>query len=102
MRRFLIDAVIVIILLLIIPLPKKMQDETSMHLDAMLYDVYLINRWNPDKPVYRKDENGELIYDDDTGMIEIEGFGDYTTGTIIKVLGYEIYNSAPEHIFIYE
>ena len=102
MRRFFIDAVIVIILLLIIPLPKKMQDETSTHLDATLYDVYLINRWNPDKPVYRRDENGELIYDDDTGRIEIEGYGDYTTGTIIKVLGCEIYNSAPDHIFIYE
>ena len=102
MRRFLIDAVIVIILLLIIPLPKKMQDETSLHLDAAIYDVYLINRWNPDKPVYRKDENGEKIFDDDTGMYEIESLGDYTTGTIIKVFGYEVYNTAPEHIFIYE
>ncbi len=39
----------------------------------MAFTVY----YDPDAPIYQYDENGNLIYDDDTGMIAIDGYGMY-------------------------
>ena len=39
----------------------------------MAFTVY----WDPDAPVYAYDENGDYITNDDTGEIEIIGYGEY-------------------------
>ena len=39
----------------------------------MAFTVY----WDETAPVYEYDENGEIVYDDDTGMIAIKGYGMY-------------------------
>ena len=39
----------------------------------MAFTVY----WDPEAVVYKVDENGEKIFDDDTGMYEIESYGQY-------------------------
>ncbi len=39
----------------------------------MAFTVY----WDPDAPIYEYDENGDIVYDDDTGMISIKGYGMY-------------------------
>ena len=57
MKKILI-VLFIAVMVLIIPTPKQMDDETSLHLDALLYDVYLVNRWDPDMPVYEYDEDG--------------------------------------------
>ena len=45
----------------------------------MAFTVY----WDPDAPNYVYDENGEVVYDDDTGMIAIDGYGMYKGYSII-------------------
>ena len=39
----------------------------------MAFTVY----YDPDAPIYEYDENGKIVYDDDTGMISIKGYGKY-------------------------
>ncbi len=39
----------------------------------MAFTVY----WDPDAPIYELDENGEKIYDDETGKLAINGYGMY-------------------------
>ena len=39
----------------------------------MAFTVY----WDPSAPIYEYDENGEIVYDDDTGKISVLGYGMY-------------------------
>ena len=39
----------------------------------MAFTVY----YDADAPIYEYDENGDIVYDDDTGMISIKGYGKY-------------------------
>lgn len=39
----------------------------------MAFTVY----YDPDAPIYEYDEHGNIVYDDDTGMISIKGYGKY-------------------------
>nr|MBE6544549.1 sugar ABC transporter permease [Oscillospiraceae bacterium] len=45
----------------------------------MAFTVY----WDPEAPIYEYDENGEIVYDDDTGKLAIDGYGMYKGYSII-------------------
>lgn len=92
MKKILI-VLFIAVMVLIIPTPKQMDDETSLHLDALLYDVYLVNRWDPDMPVYEYDEDGNKKY---------SGTGQYISGIVVVILDNEVFNNTNPHIEVHE
>ena len=76
MRGWLILGCLCFVILLI-PVPLQMKDGGTVHYDAILYDVYDVHRIRP-----IDDPSLEGVYE--TEFIE---------GTIIKVLGIEVFNN---------
>lgn len=67
--------------ILFIPIPAKMKDGGTVHYNAILYDIYDIHR-----------VTSPLEWND-----AIVG-NEYIEGTVIKILGFEVYNSTNPHI----
>ena len=72
----------VVLTLLLLPIPSKMRDGTIQY-NAILYDIYDVHR--PTSPLDWTDS--------------IVG-NEYIDGTIIKILGYEVFNNTEPHIEI--
>lgn len=82
MKKIIIIVVVVLILLILfVPIPAKMKDGGTIHYNAILYDVYDVHRIK-----------SPLEWND-----AIVG-NEYVEGTVIKILGFEIYNNTNPHI----
>lgn len=84
MKKKIIIILCVVITLLLIPIPSKMKDGGTTKYGAILYSVYDVHRI---KPVDIPNEDGTY---------ETE----YVEGTVIKILGYEVFNNTDPHIEI--
>ena len=67
--------------MLLIPIPSKMKDGGTVHYNAILYDIYDIHRYT-----------SPLEWND-----AIVG-NEYVEGTVIKILGYEVFNNTKPYI----
>ncbi len=81
MKKIIIVTVILLVMLVLIPIPSKMKDGGTTHYNAILYDVYDIHR------VTTPDDFNDAIIGNE-----------YIEGTIIKILGFEVYNNTNPHI----
>ena len=84
MKKKIFIILCIIFTLLLIPIPSKMKDGGTVHYNAILYSVYDVHRI---KPVDVPNEDGTY---------ETE----YIEGTVIKILGYEVFNNTKPHIEI--
>ena len=82
MKKKIIIISCVVLTLLLIPIPSKMRDGT-IHYNAILYDIYDIHRHT--SPL---DWNDAIVGNE------------YIEGTIIKILGYQVFNNTEPHIEI--
>lgn len=67
--------------ILVIPIPAKMKDGGTVHYNAILYDIYDVHR-----------VTSPLEWND--AIVENE----YIEGTIVKILGFEVYNNTNPRI----
>ena len=67
--------------ILFIPIPSKMKDGGTIHYNAIIYDIYDVHR-----------VTSPLEWNDAIGGNE------YIEGTIIKILGFEVYNNTNSRI----
>ncbi len=81
MKKIIIVTVILLVILVLIPIPSKMKDGGTTHYNAILYDVYDIHR------VTTPDDYNDAIVGNE-----------YIEGTIIKILGFEVYNNTNPYI----
>ena len=79
MKRIIVLVLAVLLLLLNIPIRGQMKDGGTVVYNAALYDVYILHRINPD------------IDTDQPAFI---------TGTVVYLLGFEIFNNTNPHIDI--
>ncbi len=75
-KKIIIAVVVLIVMLLLTPIPSKMKDGGTTHYNAILYDIYDVHRIK--SPL----EWTDSIEDNE-----------YIEGTIIKVLGFEVFNN---------
>lgn len=81
MKKIIIATIILLVMLVLIPIPSKMKDGGTTHYNAILYDVYDMHR------VTTPDDYNDAIVGNE-----------YIEGTIIKILGFEVYNNTNPHI----
>ncbi len=81
MKKIIIVTIILLVMLVLTPIPSKMKDGGTTHYNAILYDVYDIHR------VTTPDDYNDAIVGNE-----------YIEGTIIKILGFEVYNNTNPHI----
>ncbi len=81
MKKIIIVTIILLVMLVLIPIPSKMKDGGTTHYNAILYDVYDMHR------VTTPDDYNDAIVGNE-----------YIEGTIIKILGFEVYNNTNPHI----
>lgn len=81
MKKIIIVTIILLVMLVLIPIPSKMKDGGTTHYNAILYDVYDMHR------ITTPDDYNDAIVGNE-----------YIEGTIIKILGFEVYNNTNPHI----
>lgn len=79
MKKIIFSIIIVLLFIFLFPFRTQMRDGGTVHYNAILYDVYKVNRINPD---IEADKN--------------------ITGTVIEILGFEVYNSTDPRIDIHK
>lgn len=79
MKKVLVTILVIVLALLLIPIRGQMKDGGTVVYNAVLYDVYILHRINPD------------IDTDQPAFI---------TGTVVYLLGFEIFNNTNPHIDI--
>ncbi len=80
MKKVLITILVILLLLLLIPVRGQMKDGGTVVYNAALYDIYVLHRINP---------------------ITEPTQSDFITGTVIYILGFEIFNNTEPHIDIH-
>lgn len=81
MKKIIIVTIILLVMLVLIPISSKMKDGGTTHYNAIFYDVYDMHR------VTTPDDYNDAIVGNE-----------YIEGTIIKILGFEVYNNTNPHI----
>ena len=80
-KIFIIIGIVFSLAILVIPIPAKMKDGGTVHYNAILYDIYDVHR-----------VTSPLEWND--AIVENE----YIEGTIVKILGFEVYNNTNPRI----
>ena len=80
-KKIIIVILILILFISFFPIPNKMKDGGTVHYKALMYDIYDVHRLT-------------FPIDDNDDSVKYE----YIEGTIIKILGYEVYNNTNPHI----
>ena len=80
-KIFIIFGIVFSLAILVIPIPAKMKDGGTVHYNAILYDIYDVHR-----------VTSPLEWND--AIVENE----YIEGTIVKILGFEVYNNTNPRI----
>lgn len=80
-KKSIIILIVMVFIVLLVPIPLKMKDGGTVHYNAILYDVYDIHR------VTTPDDYNDAIVGNE-----------YIEGTIIKIIGFEVYNNTNPHI----
>lgn len=80
-RKIIICLIVFALAMLLIPIPTKMKDGGTIHYNAILYDIYDFHRVTT-----------PLEWND--AIVENE----YIEGTVINILGFEVYNSTNPRI----
>lgn len=77
MKKVLVTIFVIVLALLLIPIRGQMKDGGTVVYNAALYDVYILHRINPNTEPNQPD---------------------FITGTVVYILGVEVFNSTNPHI----
>ena len=77
MKKIIIAITILVLLVLLIPFPNRLNDGGTVHYNAIIYDVYDVHKIKPpEKPFELGIQPAQYIY-----------------GKIIKIFGIEVFNN---------